>query len=151
MARRRSKRRAPALLLTAALLAGGALGYETFLAGGDGAVPGVNDVPPGDASQEAALVQQEDLRVMQTEAVLSSALQRGGAQAAQMRVPHNVSSANGKTLILPERSAPYYVTDLEKYGAQNFQRLRDGSYLLSVNVFVAAGAKLVLQSATGPL
>ncbi|WP_119729842.1 right-handed parallel beta-helix repeat-containing protein [Thermomonospora amylolytica] len=146
---RRRRRRALTTVLVLALSGGGTYAYLSY----DRAepAPGVNDVAPQDAQQQATLVDQEDLRVMQTRAVLSSALARGGARAAQVRQPHIASSANGRTLVLTARSAPYYVADLERFAQEDFQRQSDGSYLLSINLFVAHGAKLVLQSATGPL
>ncbi|HEX2317117.1 MAG TPA: right-handed parallel beta-helix repeat-containing protein [Thermomonospora sp.] len=148
MTRRRT--RLLATLLVLGLSGGGTYAWMTYL-GGPEEVPGVNDVAPQDAQQQATLVDQEDLRIMQTRAVLASALARGGARAEQVRQPHIASSANGRTLVLTARSRPYYVADLERYGQQDFERQSDGSYLLGINVFVAHGAKLVLQSATGPL
>jgi parallel beta-helix repeat protein len=147
------KRRGKRLLATTLVLglAGGGYGYIEYVAKPPVRHPGVNDVAPDDARQQATLVDQEDQRIMQVHAVQTSALQRGGAQAAAVRQPHNASSANGRTLVLPPRSKPYYVADLEQYGQEDFQRQSDGSYLLSVNILVVDGAKLVLQSATGPL
>jgi parallel beta-helix repeat protein len=145
------RRRLPKVLLVLGLIGGGTYAGVTYFGHPSTVRPGVNDVTSADAQQQATLVDQEDQRIMQTNAVLTSTLQKGGAAAAEMRQPHNASSANGKTLLLPQRSAPYYVSDLERYGQQDFQKQSDGSYLLGVNVFVADGAKLVLQSATGPL
>jgi parallel beta-helix repeat protein len=138
-------------VLVLGLAGGGTYAYTQYFAKDSSERAGVNDVAPDDARQQATLVDQEDRRIMQTHAVLTSTLQKGGPQAAAMRQPHNASSANGRTLVLPQRHKPYYVADLEQYGQRDFQKQRDGSYLLSVNIFVADGAKLVLQSATGPL
>ncbi|SEF52323.1 putative cofactor-binding repeat-containing protein [Thermomonospora echinospora] len=137
-------------LLVLGASGGGTYAYMAYL-NGEEPMPAVDDVRPQDAQQQATLVDQEDLRVMQTRAVLTSALARGGPRAAQVRQPHIASSANGRTLVLTKRSKPYYVADLERYGQEDFEQQSDGSYLLGINVFVAPGAKLVLQSASGPL
>ncbi|KAA9375236.1 right-handed parallel beta-helix repeat-containing protein [Microbispora cellulosiformans] len=124
-----------------------------YLAYTDGAEPppAINDVPQAEAQQQSTLVDQESLRVMQTRATLSSALARGGPAAAQARVPHISSSANGQTLVLPQRRDPYRIADLERLGLEEFQKQSDGSFVLGINVFLGPGAKLVLQNAQGPL
>jgi parallel beta-helix repeat protein len=147
---RRRRGRLPAILLVLGL-AGGTYVYAEYFAKGSPKQPGVDDVTPNDARQEATLVGQEAQRIMQTHAVLTSTLRRGGPRAAAMRQPQIFGSAAGKTLVLPQRSQPYYVADLQQYGQRDFQHQPDGSYLLSINVFVAEGAKLVLQSSTGAL
>src|SRR3954454_22595915 len=147
----RRKPRLRSAVLAASVLCGGTYVYYEYVADRSVAMPGVNDVTPSDAQQQAALVDQEDQRIMQIRAGQASALEKGGGIPAEVPLPHYASSANGKTLVLPQRRAPYYVADLEHFGQQNFQRLRDGSYLLGVNVLVASGAKLVLQNGTGPL
>jgi parallel beta-helix repeat protein len=147
---RRRRGRLPAILLVVGL-AGGTYVYADYFAKGSPKQPGVDDVTPNDARQEATLVDQESQRIMQTHAVLTSTLRRGGPQAAAMRQPQIFGSAAGKTLVLPQRSQVYHVADLQQYGQRDFQQQPDGSYLLSINVFVAEGAKLVLQSSTGPL
>ncbi|MBO2449068.1 right-handed parallel beta-helix repeat-containing protein [Actinomadura barringtoniae] len=137
-------------VLVLGLAGGGTYAYRTYMDQGAGA-PGVNDVSADSARQQATLVDAEDLRVMQIRAKQESDLAGGGAAAAQARAPRVLSSANGRTLMLPQRREPYYVQDLEKLAGQDFQKQNDGSYLLSVNIFVADGGKLVLQSASGPL
>jgi len=146
-------RRRGRLLLFVLVLALTAAGTWTYLSYFDRPAPqpGLNDVSPAEAQQQSALVDQEDLRIMQTRAALSSALARGGPAAAQARVPHISSSANGQTLVLPQRREPYRIADLERLGLAEFQRQSDGSYVLGINVFVGPGAKLVLQNARGPL
>jgi parallel beta-helix repeat protein len=138
-------------VLVLALVGGGAYGYVEYIAGGSQERPDVNDVSANDARQQSTLVDQEDQRVNEIHAVQTSTLQKGGPQAVEVRQPHYASSANGKTLVLPQRSQPYYVADLQQFGQRDFQKQSDGSYLLSTHIFVADGAKLVLQSATGPL
>ncbi|MDL4813520.1 right-handed parallel beta-helix repeat-containing protein [Actinomadura opuntiae] len=109
--------------------------------------------PAADADRQAALVDQEDQRIMQTRSVLAAILQIGGAATAQWKRPQVFGSAQGKTLVLPAtgNGRPYTVADLAKYGGQYFRRQGDGSYLLGIHVFVADGAKLLLASGTGPL
>ncbi|GAA0366332.1 right-handed parallel beta-helix repeat-containing protein [Actinoallomurus spadix] len=147
---RRRGRRLVTTVLVLGLAAGGTYAYVQYTKKAPG-LPAVDDVSPNDARQEAALVDQESQRIMQTNAVLTSTLRRGGTRAAAMRQPNIFGSSIGKTLVLPQRSRPYYVADLQKYAQRDFQRQNDGSYVLGVNVFVASGAKLVLQSSSGPL
>ncbi|GIH21811.1 hypothetical protein Aph01nite_01210 [Acrocarpospora phusangensis] len=137
-------------ILVMALTAAGTWAYLSWIERPP-PTPGVNEVPAAEAQQQSTLVDQEDLRIMETRATLTSALARGGPAAARVRVPHISSSANGQTLVLPQRREPYRVADLEKLGLEQFQKQEDGSYVLSINVFAGPGAKLVLQNATGPL
>lgn len=147
---RRRRSRTSLIVLVLGLVAAGTW---TYLSYADRPAPplGVNQVSQADALQQSTLVDQEDLRIMQTRATLSSALARGGPAAAQARVPHISSSANGRTLVLPQRREPYRVADLERLGGEQFQKQSDDSYVLGINVFLGPGAKLVLQNATGPL
>jgi parallel beta-helix repeat protein len=110
--------------------------------------PGPPEPSVVDTKQEAALVDSEDQRIIQTRSVLSSILQVGGAEAVGAKRPQVFGSAYGKTLVLPERAsnAPYTVADLVKIPGGYFQRLPDGSYLLGAHLFVAAGAELRLTS-----
>ncbi|MFI6515104.1 nitrous oxide reductase family maturation protein NosD [Spirillospora sp. NPDC050679] len=138
-------------ILVLGLAGGGTYVYRAHFSGGADDLPGVNEVSANAAKQQATLVDQEDLRVMQIRAKHESDLASGGAVAATARSPHVASSANGRTLVLPQRKNPYYVNELTQLAGQDFQKQSDGSYLLSVNVFAARGAKLILQSASGPL
>jgi hypothetical protein len=115
--------------------------------------PGAGNVTEADGERQAALVDQEDQRIMQTRAVLAAILQVGGQAAATWKQPQIYGSAHGKTLVLPQRNddAPYTVADLVRYGGKYFQRLRDGSFVLGAHVFVADGARLALQSTNRPL
>ncbi|WP_242883475.1 right-handed parallel beta-helix repeat-containing protein [Actinomadura litoris] len=137
-------------LLVLGLAGGGAYAYRVYIAG-DSGMPDVNDVSAESAKQQATLVDQEDMRIMQIRAKQESDLAGGGAAAAAARVPRVLASANGRTLMLPQRRQPYYVAELAKLAGQDFQKQSDGSYLLGVNIMVAAGGKLILQSSTGPL
>ncbi len=106
---------------------------------------------PADAARQAALVDQEDQRIMQTRSVLTAILQIGGQATAQWKRPQIFGSSQGKTLVLPavNTGKPYTVEDLRRYGGRYFQRLPDGSYLLGIHVFVADGAGLLLQNPSG--
>ncbi len=146
----RRRGRAFLMALVLGLSAAGTWTYLAYIKGPEPA-PGVNEVSQADAQQQSTLVDQENLRIMQTRATLASAVARGGPPAVAARRPHISSSANGQTLVLPSRREPYRVTDLERLGLEEFQKQSDGSYVLGINVFVGPGAKLVLQNATGPL
>ncbi|WP_067451688.1 right-handed parallel beta-helix repeat-containing protein [Actinomadura macra] len=137
-------------VLVLGLAAGGTYGYRVYT-GQNSDMPDVNDVSAESAKQQATLVDQEDTRIMQIRAKQESDLAGGGAEAAAARVPRLLTSANGRTLMLPQRRQPYYVAELAKLAGQDFQKQNDGSYLLGVNIMVAAGGKLILQSPTGPL
>jgi Right handed beta helix region len=139
-----------ATLLVLGLAGGGTYAYRVY-SQQDAGLPAVDDVSPSAAKQQSTLVDQEDLRVMQIRAKQESDLAGGGAAAQQARQPQVLASANGRTLMLPQRGQPYYVSELEKIAGQDFQKQSDGSYLLSVNIMVAPGGKLILQSSTGPL
>ncbi|WP_329518777.1 right-handed parallel beta-helix repeat-containing protein [Spirillospora sp. NBC_01491] len=138
-------------VLVLGLAGGGTYVYRTYVADRTPGMPDVNEVTAEAARQQATLVDQEDLRVMQIRAKHESDLAGGGPAAQQARVPRLLTSANGRTLMLPQRRQPYYVAELEKLAGQDFQKQGDGSYLLGVNIMVAAGGKLILQSSTGPL
>ncbi|WP_344901698.1 right-handed parallel beta-helix repeat-containing protein [Actinomadura meridiana] len=148
--RSRKGRRTLTALLVLGLAGGAAYGYRVYsdqMAG----MPDVDDVSASSARQQSELVDQEDLRIMQIRAKQESDVAGGGSAAAQARTPRMLNSANGRTLMLPQRREPYYVAELAKLAGQDFQKQSDGSYLLRVNVMVGAGGKLILQSSTGPL
>ncbi|MDF5754311.1 right-handed parallel beta-helix repeat-containing protein [Spongiactinospora sp. TRM90649] len=104
-----------------------------------------------DAEAQAMLVDVEDQRIVQIRAALTALMQVGGVAAAQRKQPQVFVSAHGRTLVLPARntSAPYTIRDLEAVeNGRYLRKLKDGSYLLGVHVFVADGATLQLR---GPL
>ncbi|MDL4773785.1 right-handed parallel beta-helix repeat-containing protein [Actinomadura xylanilytica] len=123
------------------------------LSPGGAAPPSAHAAPLADATRQAALVDQEDQRIMQVRSVLAAILQIGGDATAQWKRPQIFGSAQGKTLVLPAVNSgrPYTVADLAKYGGRYVQRQADGGYLLGIHVFLADGAKLVLQNPSGPL
>lgn len=105
----------------------------------------------GEAEAQATLVDVEDQRIIQTRAALTALLQAGGVAAAQRKQPQVFVSAHGRTLVLPSRNneTPYTIKDLAAVeNGRYLKRLKDGSYLLGVHVFVADGARLHLR---GPL
>ncbi|KAA9375237.1 right-handed parallel beta-helix repeat-containing protein [Microbispora cellulosiformans] len=105
-----------------------------------------------DAEAQARLVDVEDQRIIQTRAALTALLQAGGIAAAQRKRPQVFVSAYGRTLVLPARNdttAPYTLRDIAAVEKGRYlRRMKDGSYLLGVQVFVADGARLQLR---GPL
>ncbi|XVQ10656.1 right-handed parallel beta-helix repeat-containing protein [Spirillospora sp. CA-255316] len=136
-------------ILVLGLAGGGTYAYRTYIAGDGQGMPGVNEVTSSSARQQSTLVDQEDMRIMQVRANHDSQLADGGARAAQVRQPYNASSANGRTLVLPQRREPYYVAELES--KRVLEKQTDGSYLLTMNILAVEGAKLILQNASGPL
>ncbi|WP_436758457.1 right-handed parallel beta-helix repeat-containing protein [Streptosporangium sp. V21-05] len=117
----------------------------------DDAILEAGTLTAGDAEAQATLVDVEDQRIIQTRAALTAMLQTGGIMAAQRKQPQVFVSAHGRTLVLPARNTetPYTLKDLAGVEKGRYlRRLKDGSYLLGVQVFVADGARLQLR---GPL
>ncbi|MEU8382144.1 right-handed parallel beta-helix repeat-containing protein [Streptosporangium sp. NPDC048865] len=117
----------------------------------DDAILEAGTLTAGDAEAQATLVDVEDQRIIQTRAALTAMLQAGGVLAAQRKQPQVFVSAHGRTLVLPARNteAPYTLKDLAGVEKGRYlKRMKDGSYLLGVHVFVADGARLQLR---GPL
>ncbi|MER5645396.1 right-handed parallel beta-helix repeat-containing protein [Streptosporangium sp. NPDC002524] len=117
----------------------------------DDAILEAGTLTAGDAEAQATLVDVEDQRIIQTRAALTAMLQTGGIAAAQRKQPQVFVSGHGRTLVLPARNteAPYTLRDLAGVEKGRYlRRLKDGSYLLGVQVFVADGARLQLR---GPL
>ncbi|MFB9674739.1 right-handed parallel beta-helix repeat-containing protein [Streptosporangium vulgare] len=117
----------------------------------DDAILEAGTLTAGDAEAQAILVDVEDQRIIQTRAALTAMLQTGGIAAAQRKQPQVFVSGHGRTLVLPARNteAPYTLKDLAAVEKGRYlRRLKDGSYLLGVQVFVADGARLQLR---GPL
>ncbi|MEZ0074678.1 right-handed parallel beta-helix repeat-containing protein [Planotetraspora sp. GP83] len=102
-----------------------------------------------DAEAQATLVDVEDQRIVETRAALTALMQTGGVAAAQRKQPQVFSSVHGRTLVLPARNtgAPYTLKDLMAVEKGRYlRRMKDGSYLLGVHVFVADGATLQLRA-----
>ena len=115
------------------------------------AILAAGTISADDAETQATLVDVEDQRIVQIRAALTAMLQTGGVEAAKRKQPQVFASAHGRTLVLPARSTdtPYTLKDLAAVEKGRYlRRMKDGSYLLGVHVFVADGARLQLR---GPL
>jgi nitrous oxidase accessory protein NosD len=99
-----------------------------------------------DAQRQAALVLGEDRRLITVRAVAAVAPLRGGQTWTK---PYRLSTGSGYTLVLTQRSDEYTVTDLLALAPQTFVRQPDGSYLLTENIYLNAGAKLRLSNPGG--
>lgn len=98
-----------------------------------------------DAENETALVAAEDHRLDQVRAVAAVAPLKGG----QWKAPYRLDTGSGYTLVLTQRSNAYTVSDLLELAPQTFVREQDGSYLLTENIYLNAGAKLKLSNPGG--
>ncbi|MFF8959998.1 right-handed parallel beta-helix repeat-containing protein [Streptomyces sp. NPDC014894] len=98
-----------------------------------------------DAENQSALVAAEDRRLDQVRAVTAVAPLKG----PQWSRPYRLDTQGGYTLVLTARTKPYGVSDLLKLAPQTFVRKRDGSYLLTENIYLNTGAKLKLSSPGG--
>ncbi|GAA0976091.1 hypothetical protein GCM10009555_035180 [Acrocarpospora macrocephala] len=133
-----------------------ALAFGLGTAPAAAAPPAARDPAPttftaDEAEAQAALVDMEDQRLVQTRAALTALLQTGGIEAAQRKQPQVFVSSHGRTLVLPARNtnAPYTLRDLAAVEKGRYVRqMKDGSVLLGIHVFVADGARLQLR---GPL
>ncbi|MGY4981617.1 right-handed parallel beta-helix repeat-containing protein [Streptomyces sp. 900105755] len=141
---RRAGARTAALLGAFAVAATLLLGTSaTAHAGGNGdkkQKPAVED-----AETEAALVADEDHRLNQVRAFSSVA----PLQSSKWTVPYRLDTDNGYTLVLTQRSNAYTIADLLKLAPQTFVRRKDGSYLLTENIYLNVGAKLKLSNPGG--
>ncbi|QFR02293.1 right-handed parallel beta-helix repeat-containing protein [Streptomyces phaeolivaceus] len=102
-------------------------------------------VNAADAENETALVAAEDHRLDQVRAVAAVAPLKGG----EWKAPYRLDTGDGYTLVLTQRSNAYTVSDLLELAPQTFVRERDGSYLLTENIYLNAGAKLKLSNPGG--
>jgi hypothetical protein len=98
-----------------------------------------------DAETQAALVADEDHRLNQVRAFTSVA----PLQSTKWTVPYRLDTDNGYTLVLTERSNAYTIADLLKLAPQTFVRRKDGSYVLTENIYLNVGAKLKLSNPGG--
>lgn len=130
---------AGALLLASSAATAGAAPF-------DGSDPSKDQqVTAADSENEAALVAAEDHRLDQVRAVAAVAALKGN----RWTQPYRLDTGSGYTLVLTQRTKPYGVADLIKLAPQTFVRRHDGSYLLTENIYVDAGAKLNLSSPGG--
>ncbi|WP_238431781.1 right-handed parallel beta-helix repeat-containing protein [Streptomyces cavernae] len=100
---------------------------------------------PEESEAQAALVDAEDHRLDQVRAVAAVAPLKG----AKWSQPYRLDTGSGYTLVLTARTKPYGVSDLLSLAPQTFVRKRDGSYLLTENLYLNAGAKLKLSNPGG--
>ncbi|MFG6403525.1 right-handed parallel beta-helix repeat-containing protein [Microbacterium sp. P04] len=96
---------------------------------------------PGDPATEAALVQQEDERIVYTRRVASAAY-----WTLSVDGPYRFRTGDSWTIVLPGRELPYTVDDLRSLAPDTLVQNPDGSYLLRENVAVMQGATLSLNS-----
>ncbi|MFD9390191.1 right-handed parallel beta-helix repeat-containing protein [Streptomyces sp. NPDC060000] len=126
-----------------------ALAAGALLASASGAPAADADDKPQvnatDAENETALVAAEDHRLDQVRAVAAVAPLKGG----QWKAPYRLDTGSGYTLVLTQRSNAYTVSDLLELAPQTFVREQDGSYLLTENLYLNAGAKLKLSNPGG--
>ncbi|HEU4423031.1 MAG TPA: right-handed parallel beta-helix repeat-containing protein [Pilimelia sp.] len=97
------------------------------------------------AERQAALVAEEDRRLIQVRSVTAVAPMRGG----NWTKPYRLDTGGGYTLVLTQRSNPYTIADLLALAPQTFVRQSDGSYLLTENIYLNSGAKLKLSNPGG--
>ncbi|GGK44888.1 right-handed parallel beta-helix repeat-containing protein [Streptomyces flaveus] len=100
---------------------------------------------PEESETQAALVAAEDKRLDQVRAVAAVAPLKG----AKWSQPYRLDTGSGYTLVLTGRTKPYSISDLLSLAPQTFVRKRDGSYLLTENLYLNAGAKLKLSNPGG--
>ncbi|MEU9151008.1 right-handed parallel beta-helix repeat-containing protein [Streptomyces sp. NPDC048417] len=140
---RRAGARTAALLGAFAVAATLLLGTSTAAhADGDG---DRKKLAAEDAETQAALVADEDHRLNQVRAFTSVA----PLQSTKWTVPYRLDTDNGYTLVLTQRSNAYTIADLLKLAPQTFVRRKDGSYLLTENIYLNVGAKLKLSNPGG--
>ncbi|MER7185822.1 right-handed parallel beta-helix repeat-containing protein [Streptomyces hyaluromycini] len=111
----------------------------------DGAGDKKQKLAAEDAETQAALVADEDHRLNQVRAFTSVA----PLQSTKWTVPYRLDTDNGYTLVLTQRSNAYTIADLLKLAPQTFLRRKDGSYLLTENIYLNVGAKLKLSNPGG--
>ena len=99
----------------------------------------------GDADAEAALVAGEERRLDVVKRVGSL----GPSQVDWFDGAYRVPTAPVSTLVLPARTEPYTIEDLQELAPDTFAAQPDGSFLLSENVLTLRGSTLDLGS-NGP-
>lgn len=99
-----------------------------------------------DSEHRAALVAAEDRRLNEVRAVGAVAPAKGGTDWSK---PYRLNTGGGYTLVLTQQSADYTIADLLRLAPETFVRQKDGSYLLTENIYVNGGAKLTLSNPGG--
>lgn len=118
-----------------------ALGRNEIAA--NGTVQGI--LYPGNPVREARIVETENRRLVHVRTVASAARWRIDGLDGAYRL--NTGAVN--TLVLPARDVPYTTDDLLNLAPQTFVAQTDGSFLLTENVAVLAGATLSLDAEEG--
>lgn len=100
---------------------------------------------PGDPVKEAAIVAAEDQRIYNVRAVTVAARWQGIPATA----PYRLVTGSSTTLVLVARNAPYGIAELQELEPERLVKQPDGSYLLSENIIIEAGATVKLASPDG--
>lgn len=99
----------------------------------------------GNPEQEAALVAQEERRLIDVDLVANGIL---FPQFDASR-PFRVATEPVSTLVLPARDSAYTEADLEQIAPQSFYSITPGEYVLSEHLVLMEGATLDLRRAGG--
>jgi hypothetical protein len=102
---------------------------------------------PGDPEKEAALVVAEQERIDFVKSIGASVKW----QVDRVDGPYRVPTTPASTLVLPARAEPYTRVDLRDFAPETFAAQPDGSFLLSENIVVLAGATLDMASSNPPV
>jgi parallel beta-helix repeat protein len=108
--------------------------------------PGADGFTPEQEATQAALVVDEDKRLDEVRAIAAVAPLKGGPRWS---APYRLNTGSGYTLVLTQRGADYTIADLLQLAPQTFLRQKDGSYLLTENLYLTNGAKLLLSNPGG--
>ena len=108
-------------------------------------VPTAPVVSTAEGNQEAAVVADEDRRLIELRAVTSTAQ----AKATDGQSPYRVETGSAYTLVLTPQTAPYTLANLLQLEPETLLLQPDGSYLLTEDIYVERGATLDLGTTTG--
>ena len=120
----------------------------------DAATPGGSGNPapvitgrpyPGDPAKEASIVTSENQRIYNLRAITAAARWQGIVTTT----PYQVNLGSIPTLVLVGQTNPYTVADLQSLIPSTFVRQPDGTYLLTENIVVEAGAVLDISNPDG--
>ena len=101
---------------------------------------------PGNPDNEAALVTAEQERIDFVKSIGTSV----AWQVDRVEGPYRVPTTPAATLVLTARAEAYTPADLQELAPDTFVAQPDGSFLLSENLVVLAGASLDMTSSTAP-
>ena len=110
----------------------------------DGTVTG-GAAYPGDPKSEALLTQAEETRLISVRSIVNQADITGASSSG----PYRLVTGKTYTLVLPARPSAYTFRDLQRIEPSTLVRQPDGSYLLSEDIVVDAGATLDIESDSG--